>query len=346
MWVGLAALAGLAMLGGIATADAPTTPATGAGGMAGGGMPWAGHMMGRGRRAPGVAGVAGAPTSTGFTVTSGTTVYTVTVGSSTTYSYGPGLTAPNGLNAVTAGAHVMVAGTVSGSDVTATAVHIQMPGERGQVTSVSGSEVTVQEPSGRQAVIDISGISNPPSIAQYDEVAAAGSWGAGDTSGVNDTLSAQAVAVVPAMTGGDVTAVTGAPGAAGTATVQGRGGQSVTIDWTASTTFKAITPGASGAAPTTSTPTSLSTGQMIRAQGQWNGPAGASGSDFEATSVTVVPAPPAGGMWGAGGHGGMWGPGGPSGPGGMWGPGGPGGKGAPGGGSTPPGGASSSGSSS
>lgn len=303
------------MLGGIALADT-TPPAPGGGGSSGPVPAMAGPHGMRGHW--GVAGTAQGPVSGGsFTLAARGQTYTVAVDASTTYSYGPGLSASAG--AVNSGVHVMVQGTVSGTDVTATAVHIQIPGERGQVVSVSGSQVTVQAPDGRQAVIDISGISSAPSVAPYEEVAAAGTWNSADTSGVADTLDAQAFAVVPARLGGTLSAVGGTPGSSGTATVQTRSGQSVTLSWSATTTFKTFTPGrgpGAGAGSTststsTSTPVTLSTGQVVVARGQWNGPAGASGSTFTATQITVLPAPAPGqsggwfgpGRWSHGGHG-------------------------------------------
>ena len=236
----------------------PGGPGRGPGGPGGGpGFGGPGHGAG-------IAGTVASAGSGSFTLTArnGTT-YTVTLGSSTTYDYGQGLQASAA--AVTAGEQVAVAGSVSGQSVTATAVHIQLPGYGGTVTAVNANALTIQEPSGRTGTMDVSG---SVSVAVGQHVFGVGAW-------QGDTLTAQAYEILPDRAGGTVASVSGS-----SATVTQPDGMTVTVTWTSATAFSA------GRGQTASA-SSVVAGAHIQAEGQLNG------GVLAATRIDVMPARPA-----------------------------------------------------
>jgi hypothetical protein len=227
--------------GGAMAAGRPASqpPAGWAGGPGPG--PMRGPGDGPGPSGPGIAGAVGTVGSGSFTLTARGTTYTVDLGSSTTYDYGPGLAAAR--SAVQPNEHVAVSGSVSGGTVTATAVHIQLPHYQGAVTAVSGEAITIQEPSGRTGTMDVSG-SVPVAVGQH--VLGAGTW-------QGDTFTARAYEVLPDHAGGTVGSVSG-----DSAVVTQPDGSTVTVTWTSATS---VTPSASA----------IMAGAHIQAEGSLSG---------------------------------------------------------------------------
>lgn len=245
-----------------ASSAGPVPPPPGVAGRPGPG-PGPRPGSGPGRPGPGLDGTITALSASGFTMTRAGTTYTVAVSSSTAYQLGPGWSTTQA--SLAAGDRVTVQGTVSGQQVSAAAVIDHLWGVTAQVTTLTGNAASVTQPTQRTATVQFA--STPGSLAVGNTVQAVGTW-------EGDTLIARAWRVVPDHADGIVTALAGSSGA----TVKTADGKTVTVDWSASTTFTAG-PGTSAG------PSAIAVGTVLHAKGTLTA------NTLEATDIHLGPAP-------------------------------------------------------
>lgn len=221
---------------------------------------------GRHRPGPGIHGWSGTVanlSSNTFSLAAGTITYHVVTSSATQYLWRPGWNAS--ASALANGEQVMVQGSRSNSQLTATRVVIQLPGVQGLTTAVNGDAVAVQEPSGRTATLTLS---TTPTVQVGQTVQAVGTWS-------QDTLQVRAWRLVPAHLDAIIQVLALGQNRA---TVVRPTGQAVTVVWQSTTTFR-LGPHQSAS------PSSLVVGAHIHATGQWVG------GVFEARTIELPPPP-------------------------------------------------------
>lgn len=238
--------------------------------------------------------VASAPSGETFTITtrSGATV-TVDVSAATTFVE-HGVSAPS-LADVTTGAIVAIFGSTAGTTVSATQIDIyrqraerQTPAAAGKVTSApSGDAFTITTRSGSSITVDVTATTT---YAERGIVSATlGDVQSGDLVAVFGTLSgstvtATEVAIARARAderSGAVGTVATTP-ANGTFTVTTRGGATVTVDVTATTTYV-------DHAVADPTLTNVTVGERVGVFGTWSGTTITASEVVIASMQTIVP---------------------------------------------------------
>ena len=212
------------------------------------------------------------------------------------------------LSAITSGETIHVIGqTNSDGSITATRVEVVLPNYDGQVKSVSGSAITIQDAQGTH-VIHTSGsttVTRAGQAASLSDIATGAQIRAEGTKNSDGSLNATAINIVLPTAGGQITSISGS-----TITVSNPRDTAVTtIHVTSSTRYVTVTMGSAGPTQATASFSDLKAGSHIRAEGTLN-----SDGSLAAQVVYIMPnAPlgPGGAMGGgfAGGHGPMHGPG-------------------------------------
>jgi Domain of unknown function (DUF5666) len=263
------------------------------------GGPGGGPHRGPGRGALTVSGV------TGQTITAkrpdGTSV-TITVSSSTTYTRA-GKTVS--LSAISAGETIQVMGQrKSDGSITATRVDIVLPQADGQVTSISGSTITIKDHQGASQVIHTSAsttVRRAGKSASLSDIAKGAQISAVGTKNSDGSLNAEAISIILPGAGGQIKSVSGS-----TITVTNPRNTSatVTIHVTASTQYVTVAMASNGPTQSASSFSALKAGVFISAVGTKN-----SDGSLTALVVTILPNPPAGHggppMGGPGDHNGL-----------------------------------------
>lgn len=257
---------------------------TGGGNGGPGGGSGGGPHMGPGRGALTVSGVSGQ------TITAkrpdGTSV-TITVSSSTTYTRA-GKTIS--LSAISAGETIQVMGQrKSDGSITATHVDIVLPHADGQVTSISGSTITIKDHQGGSQVIHTSAsttVQRAGKSASLSDIAAGAQISAVGTKNSDGSLNAEAISIILPGAGGQIKSVAGSTI---TVTNPRNTSETVTIHVTASTRYVTVAMGSNGPTQSASSFSALKAGVFISAVGTKN-----SDGSLTAVVVTILPNPPAG----------------------------------------------------
>ncbi len=205
------------------------------------------------------------------------------------------------------GDHIAVRGQRnSDGSINATAIQIVLPVYAGKVTAISGSTITIQSPRDSATSYTIHVVSGA-TIRRAGQSAALSDIAVGDrivatgTLNSDKSLDAEAISIDVPRVGGAITGISGAD-----ITVKDPFGGTLVIHTTASTTFSAVTLGASGPTQTTITLSTLKVGDAITASGTRR----ADGS-LDALTVQQLPAGltngPHPGFGPPGGHGGFGG---------------------------------------
>ncbi len=223
---------------------------------------------------------------------------TVKVSSSTQYTRA-GKTVS--LSAITAGEAIDVMGTRnSDGSISATRVDIVLPHAGGQVTSMSGSTITVKNPQGTVTIHTSASttVQRADQSASLSDIAVGAQIHAEGTKNSDGSLNADAITIVLPRAGGQIKSISGS-----TITVTNpHGSTTMTIKVTASTKYVTVTLGSNGPTQASSSFSALKAGAFINAEGTKN-----SDGSLTAEVVTIMPNAPSGKV-GPGGP--MGGPGG------------------------------------
>ncbi len=263
-----------ATLGGAHNAGGPGNGAHGAYGKGGPGM-------GPGRGGLTVTGVSGQ------TITAkrpdGTSV-TINVSASTRYTRAGTSVS---LSAVTSGEAIQVMGQRNSDGViTATRVDIVLPRYDGQVTSISGSTITIQDRQGTHVIKTTASttVARAGQAASLSDIATGAQISAVGTKNSDGSLNAESIDIMLPMAGGEIKSIAGS-----TITTTDRRGATATIRVTASTRYVTVTLGSAGPTQTASSLSALKAGAYISAVGTKN-----SDGSLTAVVVTIMPNPPTG----------------------------------------------------
>lgn len=212
------------------------------------------------------------------------------------------------LSAITSGETIHVIGqTNSDGSITATRVEIVLPGYDGQVKSISGSAITIQDDQGTHVIHTSSSttVTKAGQAASLSDIATGAQIRAEGTKNSDGSLNAAAINIVLPSVGGQIKTISGS-----TITVSNPRDTAVTtIHVTSSTRYVTVTMSATGPTQSAASFSDLKAGAHVRAEGTLN-----SDGSLAAQVVYIMPnAPlgPGGAMGGgfAGGHGPMHGPG-------------------------------------
>lgn len=186
----------------------------------------------------------------------------------------------------------------SDGSITATRVEIELPHYDGQVKSVSGSTITIQDTDGTH-VIHTSGSTAVVKAGQtvsLSDIAVGSQIVAEGTKNSDGSLNAEAIRVVLPSAGGLIQSISGS-----TITVSDPRDSGVTkVNVTSSTKYVTVTVGTSGATQTAASFSDLKVGVHIRVEGTK-----ASDGSMTADVVYIMPNAPAGFGGHMGGHGHM-----------------------------------------
>lgn len=185
----------------------------------------------------------------------------------------------------------------SDGSITATRVEIELPHYDGQVKSISGSTITIQDTDGTHVIHTSSGttVVKAGQTASLSDIATGSQIVAEGTKNSDGSLNAEAIRIVLPMAGGQITSISGS-----TITVSDPRDSGVTsIHVTSSTRYVTVTMGTSGPTQTAASFSDLKTGVHIRVEGTK-----ASDGSLTADVVYIMPNAPAGFGGQMGGHGG------------------------------------------
>jgi Domain of unknown function (DUF5666) len=198
---------------------------------------------------------------------------------------------------IVVGTKIAVQGTKnSDGTITATRVEIVLPSYHGTVTAVSGSDITIKD--NKDSTTHVihtnanTSFTRAGASSSLSAVTVGEEIGASGTLNGDNSLNAEAVAIILPHAGGKITAINGS-----TVTVQARRG-TTTIHLSGSTTYKNVTFGANGPTETAASASDLAVGKYIVAEGAKN-----SDGSLNAEVVRILPAAPAGGHGWPGKHG-------------------------------------------
>ncbi len=209
----------------------------------------------------------------------GNQTITITVASTTTYTMAG---APIALAGIDTGAQISVQGKgTSRTAIAATSVEVILPSERGVVSDVSGSTLTVTGFDGRAYVVTVGTSTRYQKAGQsaaVSDVANGTAIQAEGTLNSDGSMSALLVTIQTPRLSGQVTAVSGTSGSYSFTIAARQGAASQTVTTTSGTLFVDL----SGAAVQ---PSSITTGTRMTAEGSLS----ADGKTMTALRITILP---------------------------------------------------------
>jgi len=198
-------------------------------------------------------------------------------------------------SAVTAGERIAVRGSrQSDGSVNATQIEIVLPTVSGDVTAVSGGDITVRDRFGGALTIHTTGATTFTRAGQkatLADVAVGERIAATGTKNGDNSLTAETVQIALPRAAGTITAINGSD-----ITVKDPFGATVVIHTSGATQFVSLTKGANGPQRTTIHLADLKVGERISAEGTRAGD-----GSLNALTVTTAPDLPRGGRGSTGG---------------------------------------------